>query len=106
MQIDTVPSDSIVFISAPAGQVNGVYGGLMSLRAQWLGAKGTVVDGRVRDLQEHRDLNYPVGRQSPGRALKRKRLADIVAGILAGYWHKRCRRSLLPVTDQRPGAPQ
>lgn len=32
----------------------------MSMRAQLLGAKGTIVDGRVRDLQEHRDLDYPV----------------------------------------------
>lgn len=32
----------------------------MSMRAQLLGARGTIVDGRVRDLQEHRDLNYPV----------------------------------------------
>ncbi|OPB45616.1 hypothetical protein A0O28_0078260 [Trichoderma guizhouense] len=30
------------------------------MRAQLLGAKGTIVDGRVRDLQEHRDLDYPV----------------------------------------------
>lgn len=34
----------------------------MSMRAQLLGAKGTIVDGRVRDLQEHRDLDYPVSK--------------------------------------------
>jgi regulator of RNase E activity RraA len=32
----------------------------MSLRAQTLGAAGVIVDGRVRDLQEHRDLGFPV----------------------------------------------
>jgi len=32
----------------------------MSNRAKYLGAVGTIVDGRVRDLQEHRDLGYPV----------------------------------------------
>lgn len=32
----------------------------MSNRAKASGAVGTVVDGRIRDLQEHRDLNYPV----------------------------------------------
>jgi regulator of RNase E activity RraA len=31
----------------------------MSLRAQILGAAGVIVDGRVRDLQEHRDLGFP-----------------------------------------------
>jgi regulator of RNase E activity RraA len=30
------------------------------MRAHKLGAAGTVIDGRVRDLQEHRDLDYPV----------------------------------------------
>ena len=32
----------------------------MSNRAKASGAVGTVVDGRVRDLQEHRELEYPV----------------------------------------------
>lgn len=32
----------------------------MSTRAKYSGAEGTVVDGRIRDLQEHRDLNFPV----------------------------------------------
>lgn len=32
----------------------------MSTRAQYSHAAGTVVDGRIRDLQEHRDLHYPV----------------------------------------------
>lgn len=32
----------------------------MSNRAKYLGAVGTVIDGRLRDLQEHRDLDYPV----------------------------------------------
>ncbi|KAL9070666.1 MAG: hypothetical protein Q9161_004720 [Pseudevernia consocians] len=32
----------------------------MSTRAKHSTALGTIVDGRVRDLQEHRDLDYPV----------------------------------------------
>lgn len=32
----------------------------MSNRAKYLGAVGTVIDGRLRDLQEHRDLEFPV----------------------------------------------
>jgi len=32
----------------------------MSNRAKYSGAVGTVVNGRIRDLQEHRDLDYPV----------------------------------------------
>ena len=40
--------------------INACYGGLMSTRAQVSGAVGTIIDGRLRDLQEHRDLSYPV----------------------------------------------
>ncbi|KAF2480099.1 ribonuclease E inhibitor RraA/Dimethylmenaquinone methyltransferase [Neohortaea acidophila] len=58
--IDSVPSGSVVFISAPPRMINACYGGLMSNRAKYLGAVGTVIDGRLRDLQEHRDLHYPV----------------------------------------------
>ncbi|KAI4224685.1 MAG: hypothetical protein LQ349_007193 [Xanthoria aureola] len=58
--IDQVAPGSVVFISAPQGTVNALYGGLMSCRAQYLGAAGTVVDGRIRDLREHRQLAYPV----------------------------------------------
>ena len=32
----------------------------MSTRARYLGAAGTIVDGRIRDLQEHQDLEYTV----------------------------------------------
>jgi regulator of RNase E activity RraA len=38
----------------------------MSNRAKYLGAVGTVIDGRLRDLQEHRDLEFPVGRAING----------------------------------------
>ena len=36
----------------------------MSTRAKYCRAAGTIVDGRIRDLQEHRDLDYPVRRCS------------------------------------------
>lgn len=32
----------------------------MGTRAKYSGAVGTVIDGRLRDLQEHRSSNYPV----------------------------------------------
>jgi regulator of RNase E activity RraA len=55
-----IPNGAVVFISQPPPQVNAVYGGLMTLRAQALGAAGVVIDGRVRDLGEHRALKFPV----------------------------------------------
>ncbi|KAF2629846.1 RraA-like protein [Macroventuria anomochaeta] len=58
--IDSIPKDAVVFISQPQPHINAVYGGLMSLRAQHLGAAGVIIDGKVRDLQEHRNLNFPL----------------------------------------------
>ncbi|KAF4535762.1 Ribonuclease e inhibitor rraa dimethylmenaquinone methyltransferase protein [Lasiodiplodia theobromae] len=64
--IDQIPRDAVVFISQPLPHVNAVYGGLMSLRAQKLGAAGVVIDGRLRDLQEHRDLGFPIFARAVG----------------------------------------
>lgn len=54
---DTIPSDSVVFISQPKGLLNACWGGLMSTRASKLGAAGVVIDGRFRDINEHQSLN-------------------------------------------------
>lgn len=40
----------------------------MSTRAQYLGAAGSVVDGRFRDVAEHRALRYPVFARATGTA--------------------------------------
>lgn len=68
--IDSVPSGAIVLIAPsldaqlsemPLSKIRqSLYGGLMSRRAQFLGAKGTVVLGNIRDVAEHEALNYPV----------------------------------------------
>jgi regulator of RNase E activity RraA len=57
--VDSVQAGSVVVIASP--KVNGaVWGGLMSTRAQYLGAQGLVTDGRCRDLEEHRGIDFPV----------------------------------------------
>ncbi|KFX90835.1 hypothetical protein V490_06247 [Pseudogymnoascus sp. VKM F-3557] len=65
--IDSIPTGAVVFISSPK-TVNAVYGGLMSNRAQVSGAVGTIVDGRIRDLDEHRGLGFPVFARDIGTA--------------------------------------
>ena len=50
----------MVFVSCPQKTPNAVYGSMMAARAQARKAAGSVIDGRFRDLQEQRDLNYPV----------------------------------------------
>lgn len=83
--IDHVPAGAVVVIgvvpelqmpTAPYVTVaNALYGGLMLTRAQYLGAAGLVILGRVRDLAEHRALGYSVwlygvGTAAPGPAVK------------------------------------
>lgn len=83
--IDHVPEGSILIISmtedlqmtnAPYTKpTQAMYGGLMSTRAKYLGSSGTVVFGRIRDLEEHKGLNhsvfsYGVGTCAPKAALK------------------------------------
>jgi len=59
--IDSAKPGSIIVISAPPGLPNAVFGGLMAARAQFLQAKGAVIDGRCRDLQELREsIKFPV----------------------------------------------
>ena len=50
----------MIFVSCPPKTPNAVYGGLMSARVKASRAVGSVIDGRFRDLQEQRDLKYPV----------------------------------------------
>ncbi|KAI0532496.1 RraA-like protein [Xylaria digitata] len=66
--IDHVPEGAVVFVSCPPKIPNAVYGGLMSTRAQSLGAVGSVIDGRFRDVQEQRDLSYPIFARDVGTA--------------------------------------
>ncbi|THY64433.1 RraA-like protein [Aureobasidium pullulans] len=58
--VDGVTKDSVVFISQPRNLYSACWGGLMSTRAKHLGAQGVVIDGNFRDLNEHREMGFPV----------------------------------------------
>ncbi|KAL2199403.1 ribonuclease E inhibitor RraA/Dimethylmenaquinone methyltransferase [Corynascus similis CBS 632.67] len=73
--IDSIPTGAVVFVTSSRSTSNALYGGLMSTRAKASGAVGSVIDGRFRDLQEQKDLDYPVfardvGTTPPGSLLK------------------------------------
>ncbi|KAM3589893.1 hypothetical protein VKS41_000748 [Umbelopsis sp. WA50703] len=57
---DAAPEGCVIVISAPAGSKNGVWGGLMSASAKAKNVQAVVVDGRVRDLAEHRAMGMPI----------------------------------------------
>ncbi|KAH7037419.1 ribonuclease E inhibitor RraA/Dimethylmenaquinone methyltransferase [Microdochium trichocladiopsis] len=66
--IDSVPEGAVVFVSSPPKMPNAVYGGLMTMRARASGAVGSVIDGRFRDLQEQRELGFPIFARDVGTA--------------------------------------
>ncbi|PWN93840.1 RraA-like protein [Acaromyces ingoldii] len=50
----------VMVISAPPETRSAIWGGLMTLRAQALGVKGVVLDGRCRDLEEQWDSGFSI----------------------------------------------
>ncbi|KAF2160904.1 hypothetical protein M409DRAFT_70191 [Zasmidium cellare ATCC 36951] len=58
--VDNIPDGSVVMISQPRSLFTACWGGLMATRAQKLGAKGIVIDGNFRDINEHRELGMPM----------------------------------------------
>ena len=55
----------------------------MSTRAQASKAAGTVIDGRFRDLQEQRDLNYPVSSSAIVVVSRECDIDQLIAGLRA-----------------------
>jgi regulator of RNase E activity RraA len=58
--VDLTEPDTIVVLSQPDGQKCAVLGGIMALRMKILNAKGIVVHGRVRDIDELKSTGLPV----------------------------------------------
>ncbi|KAK6516474.1 hypothetical protein TWF506_006381 [Arthrobotrys conoides] len=57
---DLTPSSTITIISQPPNQRNAVLGGLVAARIQKLGSLAIIVDGRIRDLTELKNLGVDV----------------------------------------------
>ncbi|EHK99887.1 RraA-like protein [Glarea lozoyensis ATCC 20868] len=58
--VDLTQSDSIVILSQPEDQKCAVLGGIMALRMKVLNARGIVVHGRVRDIEELKSTGLPI----------------------------------------------
>ncbi|KAF3797286.1 4-hydroxy-4-methyl-2-oxoglutarate aldolase [Colletotrichum gloeosporioides] len=56
LQLESVPRGAVILIFCPENTINYCWGGLTTRRAQALEAVGTVIDGRMRDLEELREL--------------------------------------------------
>ncbi|CAO3598830.1 unnamed protein product [Absidia cylindrospora] len=58
--VDLATENSVIVVSAPSDVKNACWGGLMSAGAKARQVQGAVIDGRVRDLAEHRSMGFPV----------------------------------------------
>lgn len=58
--VDLSEPGTIIVMAQPEGQKCAVLGGIMALRMQVLDAKGIVVHGRVRDIDELNETGLPV----------------------------------------------
>lgn len=60
----------MVFVSCPPGIPNGLWSSLVAARGQARGAAGAIIDGRIRDLGEHREFlpGFPIFGRDTGTA--------------------------------------
>ncbi|KAL2798351.1 ribonuclease E inhibitor RraA/Dimethylmenaquinone methyltransferase [Aspergillus keveii] len=58
--VDNTVPDTVVVIEQPDDQHCAVVGGIMALRMKYLGIRGVVVNGRIRDLSEIQGCSLPV----------------------------------------------
>lgn len=72
------PGD-VVVISHPGGEMAG-WGGVLSLAAHRQGIAGTLLDGPCRDVDESRELGYPVFAPSVTPITARGRIAEAAWG--------------------------
>jgi 4-hydroxy-4-methyl-2-oxoglutarate aldolase len=68
------PGD-VVVVSHPGGDMAG-WGGVLSLAAAHKGIEGTLIDGPCRDVDESRELGYPVFAPSVTPVTARGRIAE------------------------------
>ncbi|MGR3712864.1 MAG: RraA family protein [Shimia sp.] len=62
--LDSLQEDEI-YIASGSSFSFALWGGLMSTRAQHLKSAGAILDGYVRDIDEIRDLSFPVFSRGP-----------------------------------------
>ncbi|KAH7010043.1 ribonuclease E inhibitor RraA/Dimethylmenaquinone methyltransferase [Ilyonectria destructans] len=58
--VDHNEDGGIMYVQQPKGLYSACWGGLMSTRAKWLGAQAAIIDGRMRDINEHKEMGFPV----------------------------------------------
>ena len=57
--------DGCMYIQQPKDLPLACWGGLKSTRAYVLGTQGVVIDGRIRDVDEHEEMKFPASTFAP-----------------------------------------
>ena len=79
--IEACQPSEIIVVEQRSGIDAGSWGGILSLGAKLRGAAGVVVDGPVRDVDEARQLDFPVfGRTTTARTA-RNRIVEVGTDI-------------------------
>jgi regulator of RNase E activity RraA len=77
--VDSIQPDHVVVVSTGHSTCSAPWGGLLSTAASARGARGAVVDGLVRDVQQIEALGFPVFAAGP------KPVGSLGRGIVTGY---------------------
>ena len=81
--IERASPGEIVVVEQKSGLDAGSWGGILSLGAKLRGIAGVVADGPVRDVDEARDLDFPIYGRRPTARTARNRVVEIGTDVPA-----------------------
>jgi len=79
--IEAANSESIIVVEQITGVEAGCWGGLLTLGAKVQGVQGVVADGPVRDIDEARDLNFPIFTNRTTSLTARSRVVEMGTNV-------------------------
>jgi regulator of RNase E activity RraA len=79
--IDACQPGEIIVVEQKSGVDAGSWGGILSLGAKLRGIAGVVVDGPVRDVDEARQIDFPVFGRSATARTARNRIVEVGTDI-------------------------
>jgi 4-hydroxy-4-methyl-2-oxoglutarate aldolase len=79
--IEKGDSDNVILVEQRTGLDAGSWGGLLSLGAKVRGIAGVVADGPVRDIDEAREMGFPVFARTLTSRTARGRVAEVGTNV-------------------------
>lgn len=79
--IDIGGADNVIVVEQRTGVEAGSWGGLLSVGAQVRGIAGVIVDGPVRDIDQSREIGFPVFARSLTSLTARGRIVEVDTNV-------------------------